>query len=164
MSEGMPVICITIIAPRVGVRRCRVSASSTVCSLSKQCCLPGESDFIFNGELLEGRHTLGFYGIQNDDALVAVPVNGPPLAASHWMRATRDYDGFLEAIHFSMNDESRLAFLRLKDLRAKRLECRPRAFRKFGAWHTDASDARKGQTIVAETPSVLPCSPLPVCW
>jgi hypothetical protein len=158
-------ISINVIIPRVGIRGCCVSSSMTIASLASHCSRR-DYHFIFNGELLDGSRTLDFYSITNHDAIVAVPANGPRATADHWMRATRDSDAFMETIQFATNRTSRADFLRLKDLRANRLECRPRAFRKMMANSAQATapDVNQFATVVDGPPSELPCGPLPVCW
>jgi hypothetical protein len=138
----------------------------TIGALAAHCC-PTESEFIFEGELLDRRRTLDCYNIKNNDAVVAIPVNRSDTVANHWMRVTRDSDSFMESIQFAIHHESHTNFLRLKDLRAQKLEFRPRAFRKMMVSRVQGcppDQKRRLTTIVGCTPPEVPCTPLPVCW
>jgi hypothetical protein len=162
LAQPSDVICINILVPRAGVRSCLVSLSTAIEALAEQYSI-SKANWVFNGQVLDPKSTLGLHGIQNNDAVVLVPVNG---AADRWMRVTREADAFSDTVQFAIGKESRMDFLRIKDLRASRLECRPRAFRKFTAnqSQTDTPDVIRYATIIGETPSELSCNPLPVCW
>jgi hypothetical protein len=124
------------------------------------------TNWVFNGQVLDPKETLGLYGIKNNDAIVLVPMNGAASAADRWMRVTREADAFSDTVQFAIGKESHADFLRLKDLRMNRLECRPRAFRKLIANHlqTDTPEVIRYTTIIGETISDLSCNPLPICW
>jgi hypothetical protein len=142
-----------------------VPISTTIEALAAQCSL-SNPQCIFNGQILDPNSTFKQSGIKDNDSIVFVSGNGARDAADRWMRMTREGDMFSDTVQFAIRKESRADFLRLKDLRVNRLECRPRAFRKFMANHMDADtpEVIRFATFIGEAPSELSCNPLPVCW
>jgi hypothetical protein len=158
-------ISISVVTPRMGIRSFFVSKSMTIRNLATQCHI-SETGLIFNGEFLDPKLTLEFYNLQNNDAIVAIPPNERQGTIDHWKRVTRDSENFMESVQFAVRKESRVGFLRLRDLRAAKMECRPRAFRRFLANQKPLENGHPLEfpTVIAEAPTEIPSSPLPVSW
>jgi hypothetical protein len=159
------IISINIVTPRMGVRRVLIPRSMTIGSLASHSRL-GEGGLIFNGEILDPQQTVESYNLHNDDAIVAIPANAPEGTIMRWIHTTRDSEDFMESVQFAVGKNSRDGFLRLRDLRAARLESRPRAFRKFLARHKTVEE-RPPQcfpTVLSDPPSEPSALPLPKCW
>jgi hypothetical protein len=137
----------------------------TIGDLARKCHISG-TRLIFNGEFLNPDFTLEFYNLQNNDAIVAIPPAEQDGTIAHWMRVTRDSESFMESIQFAMTKESKMGFLRLRDLKAARIEFRPRVFRRL---LTNQKPIETGHsllfpTVIEDAPTEISSSPLPVCW
>jgi hypothetical protein len=125
-------------------------------------------DLIFNGQLLDDNCTLDFYNIQPNDSIVALP-SSPAASAQveRWMRITRDADAFSDCVRSLINEKSRSEVLRLQDLRAMRLESRPRVYRRICAAECNTSTMSTGTvhpTVIPRKENEASNKPLPVYW
>jgi hypothetical protein len=154
-----------IVIPHGCIRTLSLCRSSTIESIAET--LHGTNVwFVYNGELLNPKCTLEFYGIKTNDALVAVRSNEHNDMNHHWMRMTRDSETFLNSLRFCANQESRDNARRLHDLRTMRLETRPKAYRRhISKWaQIDAPHISAVPTILGEPAVEVACDPLPQCW
>jgi hypothetical protein len=72
-------------------------------------------------------------------------------------------------IHSLMEQTSRRETQRIQDIRAMRLECRPRQYRRFMASFlpsidVNSSSKKEKPTIISDPPMDLSCDPLPACY
>jgi hypothetical protein len=157
-------ISVNVLIPRNRVRVFSLLRSSNIALL--KTALPN-MDFIFNGQLLEDNCTLDFYNIQPNDSIVALPSNPGTGQVERWMRITRDADAFSDCVRSLVSKKSRSESLRLHDLRAMRIESRPRVYRRLCEAERNAPMLSSGKTC----PTVVPgrekevsTAPLPMCW
>jgi hypothetical protein len=157
---------LNIVIPMCCVTSLAVSGSALVGSIRGR--FPGRC-FIYKGEHLEENRAFSSYGMQSTEPIVAVACDWPRSVAQHWAEITRNSDGFYDTIRGVMNRATRLEALRMHDVRALRLETRPRHYRRYvnSSSPLKAADLSKlGQsaTVIprpAERPSI---EPLPFAW
>jgi hypothetical protein len=120
-------IPIKICFPHHGVISINVPLSAVVGSLNPR--YPGR-DFIFNGERLNSNNTFGFYGIQANDIVIGLPNELPFGTTERWLAMTKDAESLLEKARLTATSAGRMEASRIRDIRALKLEMRPRRFRK----------------------------------
>jgi hypothetical protein len=163
-SEVEDRITISILIPHYRLQMIHVFRSSTIRALRKSL---NDSSLIFNGQLLDDDFTIEFYGVQSNDAIVAIPSKPERKETMRWMKITRDSDVFDETVRSLASRTSRPESFRLHDLRAFRLESRPRAFRKLCRDWQESGSPAKVEKIPTQMPvgsSTIPEEPLPICW
>lgn len=124
--------------------------------------------FICNGMELNGERTFASYGIRTGDAIVAIPDENKAksLTIAQWLSVTSDSERFNEHVSLLLNPNTYAEVVRLRDLRATRMESRMRSFRStcVPPPPTDQCEVLK-DVLVDYTPSLAPqISPMPVCW
>jgi hypothetical protein len=157
-------ISINILIPRYRLKTFSVLPSTSIGEF--KTALPN-SDLIFNGQILNDAHTIAFYNIQQNASLVAIPTQPHPNDAAKWIKLTLDTDTFDDSIRSMLNRSSRKETLRLQDLRAAKLESRPRSFRKFcHDWmrYDFVPRTEEAQTVVPSRSNEPSEEALPVCW
>jgi hypothetical protein len=87
--------------------------------------------FVYHGELLENHRTFASYGIHSSDSVIALVADGSTAADRRWATITSASDTFDEMVRSIMNPTSRMENLRIRDIRALRLESRPRTYARF---------------------------------
>jgi hypothetical protein len=91
--------------------------------------------YLFNGaELIEAK-TFEFYGIQNGDAIIALPaeVHDSISLTSQWLSLTRDNDAFNESMRWMVDPRTSDEAARLRDLHLLRAEAKSRGFLRVPA-------------------------------
>jgi hypothetical protein len=157
-------ISINILIPRYRLKIFSVLPSTSIAEL--KTALP-KAELIFNGQILNDAHTIAFYNIQQNASLVAIPTQAQPNDAAKWMKLTLDSDMFDDSIRSLLNHSSRKETLRLQDLRALKLESRPRSFRRMCCdwkhydFHSRTDPMRTVIPSISNEPSE---GALPVCW
>jgi hypothetical protein len=126
--------------------------------------------FIFNGlELLNGM-TFDFYGIQDGDSIVALPLDhGESIyGTSSWLNATRDAEAFNEALKWMLDPVTSNEAARLRDLHLMRLERRPKGLIKMYSPLLAREQSERSPAIAARipcAPALAPSTePLPELW
>jgi hypothetical protein len=128
-----------------------------------------DTDFVFHGQLLNGKRTFDFYQLRSNDSIVAIPAKADPKITEPWITITRDDDTFSDSIRMLVNPKAKSESMRLRDLRATRLENRPRVFRKFcheGLKLRPESEARSpdSQIVIPKEAKDISNESLPICW
>jgi hypothetical protein len=145
-----------------------VASNAALVSALKHALPNPDYALIFNGTLLSDEHTLGFYRLQSNDSLVAIPRSSAPDTASRWMTLTRDMDSFADSIDIVLNPDLRRESMRLRDSIARRAELRPRFHRRMERQGTTTDSpwpADTGMpTTIPEQPVEIASAALPVCW
>jgi hypothetical protein len=150
-------IVLHIIVPQCCVTPVLVSGQALIGSIDSQ--FPGRS-FLYNGELLQHHRTFASYGIHSSDSIVAVASDGTKAVYDRWVMITRESDTFDEMVRAVVNQESRNENLRLHDIRALRLESRPRTYARFLKTFEPPAAAKSPQGRI---PTVIPCPASGLC-
>jgi hypothetical protein len=157
-------ISINVLFPQYRIRVISVTRSSTIAFLKESL---GDSELVFNGQVLSPDQTVGFYGIQPNDSVVVIPIEPGQKEIARWVRITRDSEAFDDAVRSLANRVSRTESFRLNDLYAFRLEAHPRMFRRIcRAWRCPEASTQVGKfpTQVPLGSPMLSEQPLPICW
>jgi hypothetical protein len=132
------------------------------------------SDLIFHGQMLNENYPIGFYNVQQNDSVIALP-RGCPSAAVPWFGLTNEFDKFVGKMRALMNHGTRNELIRLHDVHSSRLEMRPRSWRRLRREMRErekANGAEDGRVIRAGSeatsiPAVATSvsdTPLPTWW
>jgi hypothetical protein len=160
-------VSLRIVVPPRCVRMVVASNAALVSALKRVLPNP-DSALIFNGALLSDEQTLGFYRLQSNDSLVAIPRSSAPDAARRWVTLTRDLDSFADSLDTVLNPRLRRESMRLRDRVAWRAELRPhfhrRMQRQMRATEPRPPACAGAPTAVPERPAELATGALPVCW
>lgn len=172
MSKCCSVISVYLCVPKNYASKVNVNVDHCVGIFQKR--FPNEhKKFIYNGQYLMNEFTFGFYGIKNDDVIVAVSddKNKIDFSNNNWMHASRDSEDIANRIAFSMNAKTRPEASRLRDLKFMSIERKAKVFRKMcNMVNKTMDDIGQRNEIIStiidydysnEAPSV---EALPVCW
>jgi hypothetical protein len=126
-------------------------------------------DLMYRGQVLQNENTIGFYGVQTDDLIVALPRNAPPDITQRWMRVAVDNEAFEDRLKLATNPQAKAEQLRLRDLIIMKQELKRRADRNAIArmvWLTDAFTPATPPTptIIPEPAVEISTEPLPMLF
>jgi hypothetical protein len=157
---------LNVVLPHICVTPVSLSGQSLVRIIQDR--FPGRI-FIYRGQVLDVNRPFSFYGMQPKDSVVAIASDSERTRLEQWLSTTSDFDTFGDMIHSLMEQTSRRETQRIQDIRAMRLECRPRQYRRFMASFLPSIDvsssSKKGKpTIIPDAPLDLSCDPLPPCY
>jgi hypothetical protein len=161
-------ILITMLIPRIGVRRIRAFRSTRVSRLSK--FFPNQQiNFVHEGEILSLDSALGDYGMSDGSLVVAVPMAATQAGTTHtWLSLTRSDDHLSRMADLCANSQVRAEYARLRDLSMRKMEWRPRKFRRFLEHHRRPIGlgqlAQMELTIIPDSPIEMSTAPLPAPW
>ena len=165
-------VSIQLCIPGKALRSVSISRDSQVSELlnfmpSKSC------QFIYSGNLLLESMPLHFYGIQNDDCVVAL-VNGPDQAISPqkklmWKNITKHQEEFNEKLRKVSNPQAALELTRLQDLRFNIQSTQDKKFYHKYAKISRLQNLEMNQPVQKmptyyTKPSKPATEPLPIFW
>lgn len=172
MSQKSSIISVYLCVPKNYARRVNVNVNSNIDIFQKR--FPNEpKKYIYNGQYLFSNFTFAYYGIKNNDVIVAVSddKNKIDFTNNNWMHASRDSDDIAKRIAFSINVKTRSEASRLRDLKFMSIERKANVYRKMCTMvNKSLDDLGKRDEIIntilnyectSEAPSV---EALPVCW
>jgi hypothetical protein len=162
-------ILITMLIPRIGVRRVRTFRSASVSRLAK--LFPNQLiQFVHDGEVLNFDMALGEYAITDGSLIVVVPTSEPSTDASQaWIRLTRADNHLAHLANLCANSSVREEYARLRDLSIRRMEWKPSKYRRVrdrqqaagGLWH---GQSEIGLTVIPGSPVFVSTAALPALW
>lgn len=167
------VITIILCIPQQPVRKVHAKYSTKISDL--QCLFPhSPKKFIYNGSELLDKMTFDFYGIKNDDYIIALPQNEKSIYNfNQWINLSKEKDTFKESMNYMIQKNTYNESARIRDLRFMKIERNSKIFSKickpFAKEFTDDNDDTftknviMKQTILKESdaPST---NPLPILW
>jgi hypothetical protein len=129
-----------------------------------------EINFVYEGEILNSEQTLGDYAISDGSLIVAIP--GPDQrsdAAQTWVRLTRTDNQVAQLAALCAQRNVREEYGRLRDLAIKKMEWKPRKYRRFARRdqsQTEFASSRQTteSTVIPESPDEMSTEPLPAPW
>ena len=128
-----------------------------------------KKSFLFNGDLLEEKMTLEFYGIRNHSNIFVIPkTTNKSLISEKWSHLTKNCDEYNENIRYAVIEETKNESARIRDLQLIKLENKSRQYNKLcknliSNIELDNNDDNISSNIpnINQTPSI---SPLPAFW
>jgi hypothetical protein len=159
-------LILNVVVPQCCVAPICVSPSFPLGSIQEH--FPGRC-FIYRGQLLDENQTFAFYGMKSKDSMVALPANRSEVMTERWATITRDSETFYDMIQSLMEAPSRSETLRIQDLRAMRLESRPRQYRRFLTSFAPSIDLavapmKSEATVIPKPPEDVSTEALPDPW
>jgi hypothetical protein len=136
------------------------SRSATISSVKAMILLVGNADLLHKGQLMANECTLGCYGLQTDDCIVAIE-----RASGNGASSCPQLDSSCDELNLTIRRES----YRIRDLLMRRREMKPRAHRKFvtaALRQLDQPAPRyfTASTVISGWIPGMGSSPLPVPW
>jgi hypothetical protein len=125
--------------------------------------------FLFNGILLSDSNSFDFYGIREQDFLLALPI--PPEAAytSGWISLSQDTESFKERLECLLNRGTASEVARIRDQQFTKIERRPRTFRRLtascqGGLEFPPPETQSSAMVIARSDDAPSVAPLPILW
>lgn len=134
---------------------------------------PANSIFIFNGHILDRKKTFSFYGICNENILVAIPTylsNLKPNIVEKWRSETEDLEQFEKKINIQINKNSRYEMARIRDIKLCKYELSKKYFcslknNSLSKIDRNLKSDEKNKLKIDFDPINSPSSaPLPIIW
>jgi hypothetical protein len=124
----MSTLTIYVCVPNLCIKQVRVCKTMHVRSLNK--LFPNTKKvFLFDCLFMNEEMTIGYYGIKNNDSIIALPKNTKVNPKTYQSRPCADL--FDEKIQITFNSNTKSEAIRLRDLQLMKLEVKSRAFNKY---------------------------------